>query len=231
MRRLLIATMALSLGSMGALPPADAGAQAAAEDSVNGTALACRLPASGCLSLPPGQFGTYIRVSADARSGPSGESPAGTVTMEERFVGGAFHSVTEVSCLAVTGNVAIIGVSGTTTVVISAGSFNLPIAGLIRVTDGGAFAPDTVEVGAAPLFPPQPPPPPPGPTDCSTFSAGPPLDAADDGGDLVVTDTPPLPSSKERCKNGGWRTIGLFQNQGDCVSFVATGGKNRPSGR
>jgi hypothetical protein len=40
-----------------------------------------------------------------------------------------------------------------------------------------------------------------------------------------------LPSSKAECKNGGWRNFGtVFRNQGDCVSFVATKGKNQPSG-
>jgi hypothetical protein len=38
----------------------------------------------------------------------------------------------------------------------------------------------------------------------------------------VVRDAPTLPSTKEQCKNGGWRTFGVFKNQGDCVSFVAT---------
>jgi len=32
------------------------------------------------------------------------------------------------------------------------------------------------------------------------------------------------------CKNGGWQTYGIFKNQGDCVSYVATGGKNPPAG-
>jgi len=27
---------------------------------------------------------------------------------------------------------------------------------------------------------------------------------------------------------GAWRTFGFFKNHGDCVSFVATGGKNPP---
>jgi hypothetical protein len=35
------------------------------------------------------------------------------------------------------------------------------------------------------------------------------------------------PTSKDQCKNGGWKDFGTtFKNQGDCVSFVATGGKN-----
>ena len=38
-----------------------------------------------------------------------------------------------------------------------------------------------------------------------------------------------LPASKEECKNGGWQTFGVFKNQGDCVSFVANGGKQSPA--
>ena len=38
-----------------------------------------------------------------------------------------------------------------------------------------------------------------------------------------------VPTDKDQCKQGGWQTFGIFKNQGDCVSFVATGGKN-PSG-
>jgi hypothetical protein len=36
------------------------------------------------------------------------------------------------------------------------------------------------------------------------------------------------PTTKAECKNGGWRDFGIFRNQGDCVSFVATKGKNPP---
>ena len=46
--------------------------------------------------------------------------------------------------------------------------------------------------------------------------------AADTGGSL--------PTSTGQCKNGGWQQYGVFKNQGDCVSYVATHGKNRPSG-
>ena len=46
---------------------------------------------------------------------------------------------------------------------------------------------------------------------------------------VVLTSTPAFPTTTEQCKNGGWRDFGLlFKNQGDCVSFVATGGKNEP---
>ena len=54
-------------------------------------------------------------------------------------------------------------------------------------------------------------------------------DADGDGiGDVCDTPDPGLPSSMDECKNGGWRGFAVFRNQGDCVSFVATGGKNGP---
>jgi hypothetical protein len=40
-----------------------------------------------------------------------------------------------------------------------------------------------------------------------------------------------LPTDKDQCKKDGWKDFGTtFKNQGDCVSFVATNGKNQPSG-
>jgi hypothetical protein len=54
------------------------------------------------------------------------------------------------------------------------------------------------------------------------------------------TTTPPTststpPTAKAQCKDSGWMTLddGLghgFKNQGDCVSFVATGGRNEGAG-
>jgi hypothetical protein len=48
-------------------------------------------------------------------------------------------------------------------------------------------------------------------------------------GNIVVTDAQPAPTSTQQCKNSGWRQYGVFKNQGDCVSFVATGGRNQPA--
>jgi hypothetical protein len=46
---------------------------------------------------------------------------------------------------------------------------------------------------------------------------------------VEITSTRVLPTSKKQCKKGGWRTFGsTFKNQGDCVSFVATKGRNPP---
>ena len=75
------------------------------------------------------------------------------------------------------------------------------------------------------------------PPDCSVF---PPPGAGETtftvsgvnrSGDLVVTDVPPFPTSKDRCKHGGWRNFGsAFKNEGGCVSFVANGGRKPPQG-
>lgn len=48
--------------------------------------------------------------------------------------------------------------------------------------------------------------------------------------DVVTFDD--QPTSKDQCKNGGWMsfTDPTFKNQGDCVSYVATGGKNDGNG-
>ncbi|HET7571329.1 MAG TPA: hypothetical protein VFJ77_01525 [Gaiellaceae bacterium] len=39
----------------------------------------------------------------------------------------------------------------------------------------------------------------------------------------------PLPTNGDQCKKDGWKQYGVFKNQGDCVSFVATGGRNLPA--
>jgi hypothetical protein len=50
-------------------------------------------------------------------------------------------------------------------------------------------------------------------------------------GQLQVPETTSAPTTKDDCKNGGWQTFNPpFKNQGDCVSFVATKGKNPPNG-
>ena len=56
------------------------------------------------------------------------------------------------------------------------------------------------------------------------------------GGTLSVTIDPrPVPAATGDCKNGGWETLfdsagNSFKNQGDCVSYVATKGKNLGAG-
>jgi hypothetical protein len=164
-------------------------------------------------------------VDLEAHSGPSGENPSGTAAWQTTI--GSNTSLGDggaVSCLAVSGHTAVIGFS-------SVPGF---IRSLVRVTDSGSspgqdsFA--AITQGFLGLTAPVPPP------DCSSFPPPPAGDASFSGsgvndlGDIVVVDARPLPTAKTQCKNGGWRTYGVFRNQGDCVSFVSTGGKNPPAG-
>jgi hypothetical protein len=43
---------------------------------------------------------------------------------------------------------------------------------------------------------------------------------------LAVSPLPRVPTSKDQCKNGGWRNFGdTFKNQGQCIAFVQRGPK------
>ena len=51
-----------------------------------------------------------------------------------------------------------------------------------------------------------------------------------DGGSAIAT-VIVAPQQKADCKKQGYQAFGgIFKNQGDCVSFVATGGRNAPAG-
>jgi hypothetical protein len=133
----------------------------------------------------------------DARSGPSGEDPVGQAAL------GPLQS-SPIACLVVRGNVARMDIAGRVTV-------------HIEVTDNaGRGVPDVVR-GASSLF---------GVADCSPLD---PLSLAGDvlEGDIFVVDASPAPVTKDDCKHGGWRAFGIFRNQGDCVSSVAS---RRPGG-
>jgi hypothetical protein len=138
----------------------------------------------------------------DVHSGPSGENPTGQVTF--RFAGdGSVFFTGPVTCLAVDGNFAILNVD----------TPQFHAVGL-EVTD----SPSGDFIRAIPT----------GVSRCSPIGLA--VDFPVTSGDVVVVDAPRLPTSKGQCKNGAWRTYGVFKNQGDCVSFVATGGKTQPGG-
>jgi hypothetical protein len=57
----------------------------------------------------------------------------------------------------------------------------------------------------------------------------------DNTGSATVVITFSSPMSKDQCKRGGWQSLTdangtPFKNQGDCVSYVATGGSNGAGG-
>jgi hypothetical protein len=48
---------------------------------------------------------------------------------------------------------------------------------------------------------------------------------------MASAGAPQQPTSTDQCSNNGWMSYGQeFKNQGDCTSFVASKGKNKPSG-
>jgi hypothetical protein len=234
MKTVLIASLALTVVTLGGVP-ATATGQSAGTDSVIGTASEC----VQSFEPIPGQIFCVRRPSLDidVESGPAGENPSGTVVLGSLGLtpGGSVTVTTEPTCLSVSGRVAITGVTGTYRQ--GGVGFDAHLAGLIRVVDGGGpgSGADTVEFAylTADIFGP----PLPGPTTCSTFPGTfgrDPFffpDFTNETGNIVVTDTRPFPTTKDQCKNGSWKSYGVFKNQGDCVSFVATGGKHPPAGQ
>jgi hypothetical protein len=139
--------------------------------------------------------GGFFLVDIQARSGPSGESPSGSASFRLGNEGGPLVSG-EVTCLNVSGRVATL-------------LFRDVLFGLVTVdlTDNaGTGSMDTM--AALPLG-------------SCTPDPDPPLLGEFNVGGVEVIDAQPLPTSRDQCKNGGWRNFPGFKNQGDCVSFVA----------
>jgi hypothetical protein len=137
----------------------------------------------------------------DAHSGPSGENPTGhTLCTPLPGPPGA-----DVTCLVVEGNVALLsGVRPDTGQAVT-----------FRITDNGATG-DVVEGNFG--------------LGCPNSAGFPFFNLGLTSGGFVVVDAPALPTTLRQCMAGGWSSYELFSNQGDCVSFVASGGKNPPAG-
>jgi hypothetical protein len=196
MRRPLAVGVAAIIATLAA--SASAPAQAPSGDSV-----------TGGITVGFGMAGTW-GFTIDARSGPSGESPTGTIQASNIILGGGTFSV---SCLTVDGNRA--AMLATLPLPVPFGQATL----VLRVEDNGA-AQDRAAFRFFnfPLPTPQPP-----PTDCPISTEG--LEPVRFG-DVTVVDAQPLPTSKDQCKDGGWQDFGdTFRNQGQCVAFVERGPK------
>jgi hypothetical protein len=171
---------------------------------VPGAGAQTRTQDSVTITAGPAIAGDFTVVTLTAASGPGGETPSGEVTFIVVISASSLRIAGPVTCLAVSGNTATINIQDSTF-----GIFT------IQVVDNQPDSFDAYPAGRAP-------------TDCSPL---PPSGLAGplQSGDFRVIDAPPLPTSKDQCRNGGWKTFGVFKNQGDCVSFVATGGKNPPA--
>jgi hypothetical protein len=163
----------------------------------------------------------------DARSGPSGQNPAGSLNWS--FGSAGYNedvASASVTCLSVAGNRAVIGGFGLRRIggyLFDPSTNPAPppenIGFFVVAVDNGQFVADPndpFKVGPdqAMLIEPAGPTP---PNDCSAVSAGTLFLV---GGDLVVHDAPAVPSSKDQCKHGGWRNFPGFKSQGQCVRFV-----------
>jgi hypothetical protein len=148
----------------------------------------------------------------DARSGPAGEDPSGSANWFDRGLDGRGP----VTCLTVTGNRATIGFE-------NQGILNEILkGGLLLVEDNGTPGAGRDNMTIA-LVPDRPTSCPPNDVVYTSFDTV-------TSGELTVHDAAATPTSKDKCKNGGWRNFPGFKNQGDCVSFVATKGKNPLAG-
>lgn len=142
--------------------------------------------------------GFFTAIAVDAHSDPSGTNVSGSVSFT---VAGSLDIAGSVTCLAIDGNRAVIGVNDVT--------FG-PLT--VEIVDNGSTGtpPDTFFAD-------------PGATDClsdPSLVSGGPLGT----GDLVVSQVSPL-TSKEPCKDDGWRDFTddqgqPFKNQGACIKFV-----------
>jgi hypothetical protein len=148
-----------------------------------------------------------IGATFDAHSGPSGETPSGSAITFDRTddFGGP------VTCLNVTGNRATIGFENQRQLT------DVVKGGFLFVEDNGTPGVGLDNVSHQLLFDAAP-------TVCPPNTVV--YEPGEDGdsvkqGEVTVHDAAPLPASKEQCKRGGWRSFGIFQNQGACVSFVA----------
>jgi len=156
--------------------------------------------------------------SFSVRGGPDGEHPVGTVEIPALYRGAGTPT-----CLRAQGNRVVIGVTYANPLSSTGvGGF------LISLTDNGppsGGSPDVVnfltlgvpsgEGAGGPAICPDPAAPPPP----SVIYTGP-FDV--ESGDIVITDAPLPPQSKDDCTDGGWRRYG-FKNQGQCVASVRRG--------
>jgi hypothetical protein len=219
MNRRRLGLVGLGVVIAACVPAAGSFAQTPARDSVSAHGDASA-PGSTCTD---DFFDPCFLFELDASSEPSGTDATGNVHVSLSTFDHGYSADGPVSCLAVTGSRAVIGVQTDFTVV-----GNRVLGVFVVAVDGGAAGSglDTLDVinRLDLLGLPNTP-----PTDCTV--AG--LRATGDPvthGDVVVVDAPEAPTSKDQCKNGGWRNFPAFKNQGGCVSFVATKRQTPPAG-
>jgi hypothetical protein len=191
MRRISLALACLAMAMACLAAPAQG--QAPTSDSVVGV---------GTTAPSPDEFRFTWQFEIQASSGPSGEGPSGFVQLfvTSPQVPGTGVFGGPVTCLSVSGNEAT---------VVVANQFG-PAGILLLVEDNGPPGSDPSDtVAVEPVN---------DPTSCALPTLVTPLDVV--AGDVTVTDARALPTTKDQCKNGGWRNFPQFNNEGQCIKFV-----------
>lgn len=148
-----------------------------------------------------GSTPAFTNFDFNVTSGPSGENPAG-FAIADGF--GAHFESSSIACLAVNGSTATFAGGlkpnsfGFTDFRVTVVDNGPPNSGLDTYAANGYFAPVGCSAPETAFL--------------GTLTSG----------DIVVVDSPPPPTSKDQCKNGGYRQYG-FKNQGQCVAFVERG--------
>ncbi len=192
-----------------ALTVAPGAASAPPQDSVTATGLA---PGVGIPPIGP-PFFNFIDISA--QSDTAGQNAVGTAS----FILGPAVLAGTVTCLKVTGPDQGAGTPTAPTVAVlnfvnTTGMFFLGSVITVALVDKGGNGADVMSAQPTERSP----------TDCA------PLPMTVDNtltltqGRAVVFDARPLPTSKQQCMSGGWRSFGVFKNQGECIKFVQHGG-------
>ncbi len=214
------AAVGLALGVLCGLPGVATG-QGPTEDSVVGFAF---VEPQVCVPITPPYLQCLVpdNYYFDAHSGPAGENPRGLAIFNTGERVGLRQDLGVVTCLAVHGNKASLGVN------FSGLDLDAPHAALVFVEDNGEAGQDRLGVqdlpagSSAPFVCPANPP--------AGLSLGPTYAVNSNDPNMTVTDAVRFPTAKDQCKNEGWKSFPGFKNQGQCVSFVPSGGKNAPSG-
>lgn len=188
-----------------ALQPAGAGARLSSAP----TARQDTATASGATAPPPPGLGSLTDIHIDASSGPVGEAPSGSVSFDV-WINRITHI--EPFPLDISGPVTCLNVFSPNAALINADTSYGIVT--VELVDNGGGGLDSLSFGSGNAA-----------GDCATFPSGEfefDYDRVLGAGRATVFDAKPYPTSKERCKRGGWRSFG-FPNQGRCICFVLNG--------
>jgi hypothetical protein len=146
--------------------------------------------------ITPDLAGLTVPFSIDVRGGPSGENPVGSMQL--------FIAFTDPTCFVIRSGGGQVADEATI-------NFRNSLTGsrVVARIGGGTSGPRQIGLYQASS-----------PSDCEFREPGSIAEVIE--GDIRIFDAPALPTTKEQCKNGGWRSYPGFKNQGDCIRSVSS---------